>query len=77
MPSDKEFHCENHDLRICNLEHDMKGVKHNLYGVDGKMGLTTMVSIIWRAHVIWPMMAIGALLGSGLTLLISSILKPL
>ncbi len=77
MSDEHKFNCETHELRLGALEHDMRNVKHSLYGVDGKMGLVTMLAILWRAHVIWPMMFIGMILGSALTVGVTFIIKHL
>ena len=77
MSDEHKPNCEMHTLRIENLEHDMSNVKHAIYGVDGRMGISQMLSILWRAHVIWPMMFIGMILGSALTILVSVTIKHL
>ena len=67
--------CENHTVRIETLESDMKGVKKNIYGVDGAMGMATMVAILWRTVFLWPMMFVYMLVGSALTVLVTWAIK--
>ena len=71
MAPEKEFNCETHELRLDTLTDDVKGLKKNMYGVDGGMGIATMVAILWRTVFLWPMAAIYMLLGSALTVLVT------
>ena len=63
------------ELRIGSLEHDMKNVKHCLYGIDGRIGLSQMVNVIWRTHVFWPACTLSALGGAALTVAVTYVIK--
>lgn len=75
MPED--VYCETHKLRLEKLEDDMTEVRHTLYGTEARMGIVTTLAILWRLHIVWPMMFIGMGMGSAITLIASHFFKAL
>jgi len=70
-----EPYCETHKLRLEKLEESMIEVRHSLYGTEERMGIVTTLAIIWRLHIVWPMMFLGMAMGSVVTLVASYAFK--
>lgn len=75
--TDEQPSCETHNLRLEKLEFDMIEVRHSLYGSEGRMGIVTTLAILWRLHIVWPMMFIGMAMGSVITLAVTHFVKVL